>query len=373
MARTWASVNVPLSEVPRWPEVPNDDGAGGRAAVRGVAVRRGRRACAASGRVPAEGLTRRTFPLLTGRGVPQRIGCAHAAAHQPRRAVPRARELAPDGPRRQPRDARRRRPRPSGDVRLRARSRGCSTSARRSCRRCAGGWPRCRSGSTIPYWVEEAEIDLGYHVREMALASPGTDEQLADQVARIMSRPLDRARPLWELYVIEGHESGLVAVLTKIHHAVIDGLSGAEIMALLLDLTPEGREVPPPAGRRPRRPAADRRCRCSRSGCSASPATRCGCCARCRRRSRTSRTRRSASSPARARSRRSAGVLSRDGVERPDLIAPKTIFNGRVSPHRRFVFGQLAARATSRRPRTRTARRSTTSSSRSAPARCGAG
>ncbi len=98
-------------------------------------------------------------------------------------------------------------------------------------------------GLDHPYWVEEAEIDLGYHVREMALASPGTDQQLADQVARIMARPLDRARPLWEIYVIEGHESGLVAVLTKIHHAVIDGLSGAEIMALLLDLSPEGREI----------------------------------------------------------------------------------------------------------------------------------
>src|SRR3954452_2890987 len=98
-------------------------------------------------------------------------------------------------------------------------------------------------GLDHPYWIEEAEIDLGYHVREMALASPGTDGQLAEQVARIVSRPLDRARPLWELYVIEGHESGNVAVLTKIHHAVIDGLSGAEIMALLLDLSPEGREL----------------------------------------------------------------------------------------------------------------------------------
>src|SRR5215211_6785675 len=89
------------------------------------------------------------------------------------------------------------------------------------------------------------------HVGSLAMldasTAPGNDAQLADQVARIMSRPLDRARPLWELYVIEGHESGLVCVLTKIHHAVIDGLSGAEIMALLLDLTPEGREVPPPA------------------------------------------------------------------------------------------------------------------------------
>src|SRR3954453_19806189 len=99
-------------------------------------------------------------------------------------------------------------------------------------------------GLDHPYWVEEGEIDIGYHVREMALAGPGSDAQLAEQVARIVSRPLDRARPLWELYVIEGLESGNVAVLTKIHHAVIDGLSGAEIMALLLDLTPEGREVP---------------------------------------------------------------------------------------------------------------------------------
>src|SRR3954470_6798463 len=99
-------------------------------------------------------------------------------------------------------------------------------------------------GLDYPYWVDDGDFDLGYHVRELALAAPGADGQLAEQVARIISRPLDRARPLWEIYVIEGLESGCVAVLTKIHHAVIDGLSGAEIMALLLDLTPAGRELP---------------------------------------------------------------------------------------------------------------------------------
>src|SRR3954464_5567805 len=103
-------------------------------------------------------------------------------------------------------------------------------------------------GLDYPYWVDDGDFDLDYHVRELALAHPGNDAQLAEQTARIMSRPLDRARPLWELYVIEGLESGTVGVLTKIHHAVVDGLSGAEIMALLLDLTPEGREAPSPAG-----------------------------------------------------------------------------------------------------------------------------
>src|SRR3954447_2112222 len=99
-------------------------------------------------------------------------------------------------------------------------------------------------GLDYPDWVDDGDFDLGYHVRELALAAPGADGQLAEQVARIISRPLDRARPLWEVYVIEGLKSGCVAVLTKIHHAVIDGLSGAEIMGLLLDLTPEGRELP---------------------------------------------------------------------------------------------------------------------------------
>ena len=99
-------------------------------------------------------------------------------------------------------------------------------------------------GLDYPYWVDDPDFDLDFHVRELALPAPGTDEKLAEQVARIFARPLDRARPLWELYLIHGLEGGLVAMLTKIHHAAIDGLSGAEIMGVLFDLQPAGRELP---------------------------------------------------------------------------------------------------------------------------------
>src|SRR3954449_5950584 len=85
-------------------------------------------------------------------------------------------------------------------------------------------------GLDYPYWVDDADFDLEFHIREIGLAPPGTDSQLAEQVARIFSRPLDRNRPLWEIYLIHGLPDGRVAVLTKIHHALIDGMSGAEIM-----------------------------------------------------------------------------------------------------------------------------------------------
>src|SRR4051812_33565390 len=101
-------------------------------------------------------------------------------------------------------------------------------------------------GLDYPYWVEDQDFDLDFHVRELALPLPGDNRQLAEQVSRIASRPLDRSRPLWELYLIHGLTDGNVAMMTKIHHAVIDGVSGAEIMGLLLDLAPEGRELPEP-------------------------------------------------------------------------------------------------------------------------------
>ncbi|MDO5504316.1 MAG: wax ester/triacylglycerol synthase family O-acyltransferase, partial [Actinomycetia bacterium] len=85
---------------------------------------------------------------------------------------------------------------------------------------------------------------IEYHIREIALPKPGNDEQLAEQVSRIHARPLDRAKPLWELYLITGLSGGRMAIYTKLHHAAIDGVSGVEILSILFDLTPEPREVP---------------------------------------------------------------------------------------------------------------------------------
>jgi WS/DGAT/MGAT family acyltransferase len=90
-----------------------------------------------------------------------------------------------------------------------------------------------------PLWVEDPDFDLDYHVRHTALPAPGTKEQLATLVGRLSAIPLDRTRPLWEVWVIEGLEDGNVAVLSKVHHAAIDGASGNELTVALLDLTPE--------------------------------------------------------------------------------------------------------------------------------------
>jgi diacylglycerol O-acyltransferase / wax synthase len=97
-----------------------------------------------------------------------------------------------------------------------------------------------------PYWADDPEFDLEFHLREIALPGEGTMQQLGEQVARIHARPLDRSRPLWEIYLIHNVEGGRQALYSKIHHAAIDGVSGAEILATILDFSPEPREVEPP-------------------------------------------------------------------------------------------------------------------------------
>ena len=86
-----------------------------------------------------------------------------------------------------------------------------------------------------PYWIDDPDFDLNFHVRHLGLAPPGGADQLAEQVARIVGRRMDRSRPLWEAYVIEGLADGRWAMLTKTHHATIDGASGVLLLNLLTD------------------------------------------------------------------------------------------------------------------------------------------
>jgi WS/DGAT/MGAT family acyltransferase len=86
-----------------------------------------------------------------------------------------------------------------------------------------------------PYWIDDPNFDLDFHVRQIGLAPPGAADQLAEQVARIIGRPMDRSRPLWEVYVIEGLGDGRWATLSKTHHATIDGAAGVIMLKLLSD------------------------------------------------------------------------------------------------------------------------------------------
>lgn len=99
-------------------------------------------------------------------------------------------------------------------------------------------------GLDHPYWIEDPDFDIEFHVRELALPFPGNDRQLSEQVARLHARPLDRSRPLWELYLITGLGGGRAAIYSKIHHAAIDGVSGGDILTAVLDVSPQGRELP---------------------------------------------------------------------------------------------------------------------------------
>jgi len=100
-------------------------------------------------------------------------------------------------------------------------------------------------GLDYPRWLDDPDFDLEFHLRELYLPPPGNLAQLAEQVSRIVSRPLDRARPLWECYLIGGLQDGKVALLSKMHHAVVDGVSGSEILGMLFDTDPDGRKLPP--------------------------------------------------------------------------------------------------------------------------------
>ncbi|HTW20324.1 MAG TPA: wax ester/triacylglycerol synthase family O-acyltransferase [Mycobacteriales bacterium] len=95
-----------------------------------------------------------------------------------------------------------------------------------------------------PVWVDDEDFDITYHVRRSALPKPGSDAQLRELVGRLMARRLDRNRPLWEMYLVEGLADNRFAIISKTHHAMVDGVSAVDITTLILDIEPTPRQLP---------------------------------------------------------------------------------------------------------------------------------
>lgn len=104
-------------------------------------------------------------------------------------------------------------------------------------------------GLAHPGWAEDPSFDVERHVRRVALPAPGGDPELQELVGQILSEPLDRSRPLWQMTVVEGLTEGRTALVAKMHHALVDGLAAVDVSTVILDPTPEGLEIEPPAPR----------------------------------------------------------------------------------------------------------------------------
>ena len=90
-----------------------------------------------------------------------------------------------------------------------------------------------------PVWIDDEHFNIEYHLRHTALPAPGGESELRKLVGRVMAQPLDRAKPLWEIWVVEGLEDGRWSILAKTHHALVDGVSGTDLLAVIMDLSPD--------------------------------------------------------------------------------------------------------------------------------------
>lgn len=178
-----------------------------------------------------------------------------------------------------------------------------------------------------PIWVEDPNLDLDYHIRRHALPQPAGLHELADLVGHLVSFPLDRARPLWEVHLIEGLPDQQIALVAKIHHCAVDGVSGAELFVHLFDLTPEGREVQPVPPVQPEHIPSDAEL--------VSHAV-------------VSWAKRTARLPMLVgRTAASVGTLVRRHRDPSQIVgavpltAPRTPFNGSITPHRRVAFARV--------------------------------
>ena len=190
-------------------------------------------------------------------------------------------------------------------------------------------------GLANPVWVEDDELRPDRHVRRMALPAPGGDAELCELAGQILSEPLDRSRPLWQLTVVEGLARGRTAIVAKMHHALVDGIAAVDVSTVILDPTPEGSTSRPPEPRdaarappapRGLRPAHAHRVRAAR------PA-RAG--------SRARRSPRTADPRTYARQMRSAAGAGRRARARAPARRPTTRLNAEIGRERRVGPGAL--------------------------------
>ena len=201
-------------------------------------------------------------------------------------------------------------------------------------------------GLDHPYWIDDPEFDIEFHIREIALPEPGSGAQLEEQVARLHARRLDRARPLWEMYLIHGLHDGRAAIYSKVHHAAIDGVSGNDLLTAILDTSAEGRVLPEPEPWDPEDPPSASELVVRTATALAGHPVRSARLVSGLARSAPALI---ATTVARVPQLNNVPLLGRfsrvgdDGVlAQPGLRAPETPFNAPISAHRRWAFADLS-------------------------------
>lgn len=185
-----------------------------------------------------------------------------------------------------------------------------------------------------PMWVDDNDFDLSYHLRHAALPAPGGMPELMEYTARILSRQLDRDRPLWELYVIEGLEDGRIAILGKNHHAMVDGVSGLDLATVMLDVAADADpDIPDPQPWEPAPAPSSYQLAWSAAREAAVSPTQV-----------VERSRRAFARPAKVAGRAlevglAVASVATSGLVRP---APKSLLNRPPGKHRRFAIKRLA-------------------------------
>ena len=172
-----------------------------------------------------------------------------------------------------------------------------------------------------PAWVDDPHFNLAYHVRRTGLPAPGGDEELRLLVGRVMSQQLDRHKPLWEMWMIEGLGENRWALITKVHHSMVDGVSGAELLSAILDEQPEPEPLPPDDWSPERQPSGAELAARALGQRALSP---------------YEAVRSAVRSPRHAAGRATEtmqGLLTMSGVLRPPAVSS---LNGPIGPHRRW-------------------------------------